>query len=77
MQKIVEDLAEIIHNDLWTPFAKGIMESESLSQERLDRWNSQCFMPYENLSEEMKEKDRYFARKFLPLIERIQNDTHS
>jgi hypothetical protein len=49
-------------------FARGIHKSESLSEERIRRWEEECFMPYEDLSEDMKEKDRQIARKLLNLI---------
>lgn len=36
--------------------------------EKLERWES-LWIPYEELSEEMKEEDRTYARKILKLIE--------
>jgi hypothetical protein len=60
----VEDLSAIIHG-FWMDFAKGIYESEvGLSKERKERW-SKLFVPYSELSEEMKEKDRVFARRLI------------
>ena len=49
-------------------WAKDIMEKETLSEERVKRWNDECFMPYDKLSEEMKEFDREWARKVLECI---------
>ena len=40
----------------------------NLSDERVKRWEEECFMPYEELSEEMKEYDREYARKVLEII---------
>lgn len=60
----IEELSSIIHG-FWMDFAKGIYQSEpNLSEARRERW-SKLFVPYEELSEEMKEKDRVFARRLI------------
>jgi hypothetical protein len=49
-------------------WAKTIIEKEpNISQERKDRWNK-LFIPYSELSEEMKEHDRKWARKVLGIM---------
>lgn len=63
---MIEELAEKIHAQLWEPWAKSIISSENISQERVDRWNMECFKPYSELSEEMKELDRQMVYKLLP-----------
>lgn len=62
---MIEQLSKVIHEELWMPWSKGLLQDENISQERKDRWEKQCFMPYEELSEEMKELDRINARKIL------------
>ena len=66
MDEIIEKLAELEH-DQWMSWAKSIMQSENISQSRCDRWNS-LMIPYADLSEEMKEHDRVWARKVLCLL---------
>lgn len=61
---MLETVSEKIH-DLWVEWAKTLMEGEpSISEERRKRWQ-ECFVPYAELSEEMKELDRKFARLIL------------
>jgi len=60
---IVEELAEFAH-DLWMHWSQHIAEEESISQSRRDRWGK-LWTEYENLSEEMKDKDRDLVDKFL------------
>ena len=60
---LIERLAELEHNQ-WMAWAKRLMETETLSPERIERWKS-CMVPYADLTEEMKEFDREWARKAL------------
>jgi hypothetical protein len=63
-----EQVAIIIH-ELWMGWAKILIESEpSLSQERKERWITECFKPYDELSEEMKNLDRKFAKQIIETI---------
>lgn len=57
----LEELASIEH-DQWMEWAKDILEKEDISEERATRWKA-LFVPYEELSDEMKELDRKYARK--------------
>jgi len=41
---------------------------KAISSERKKRWEEECFMPYSELSEAMKELDRKFAKKILKKI---------
>lgn len=60
--EMIERLAAIEHEQ-WMAWAMSLMVSErGLSPERVDRWHS-LMVPYEQLSEEMKEHDRKWARK--------------
>jgi hydroxymethylpyrimidine pyrophosphatase-like HAD family hydrolase len=63
-----ELISEIIHRN-WTTWAKEIITSEpNISKERVERWQNDCFIEYENLSDEMKDLDRTFAKEILEKI---------
>lgn len=57
----VEHLASIFH-DAWVHWAEAILEEEDISPERTKRW-IEYFIPYDMLSEDVKEFDREWARK--------------
>lgn len=63
MDNLLETLAEIEHKQ-WIEWSKTVAKQETISKERLDRWES-CWIPYKDLSEEMKEFDRVYARKII------------
>jgi hypothetical protein len=64
----LEIVSKKIH-EFWTSWATQLIKSEpNLSKERVNRWQNECFLDYENLSEEMKEIDRKFAREIIRLI---------
>jgi hypothetical protein len=66
--KKLEEVSEVIHK-LWQGWAKRLIETEpNLSKERIDRWTKECFKPYSELSEEMKDLDRKFAKRIINLI---------
>lgn len=66
MKRLLEDLAEIEHEQWSEGFAKPLSKEEpNLSHERLKRWSALCSTPYHALPEEEKEKDRMWARKVL------------
>ena len=66
--ELLEALASLEH-DQWVTWASDLMEKENLSEERVNRWENECMMPYENLSEKMKEFDREWARKVIKIYE--------
>jgi len=63
----LESLARVAH-EVWMDWAKNIIETEDISPERVKRWEEECFMPYDELSEEMKELDREQAQKYLDAL---------
>lgn len=67
---MINKLAEEIHN-IWVKWSKSIMKEEKLSPRRRRRW-LKCFVPYSELSEYMKEKDRKIARQLLKTIKEIK-----
>ena len=67
-EELVESLAELEHEQ-WIKWASTIMQTEKISDGRIARWKD-CFKPYSELSEEMKEFDREWARKALAILKK-------
>ena len=65
-EELIEQLAALEHEQ-WTQWAKGILETEDINKERVERWE-ELFVPYNELTEEMKEEDRKWARKALKIL---------
>jgi hypothetical protein len=63
---IIEVLAELEHEQ-WMKWSKDIADKETLSDGRLERWRK-CWVPYAELTEDMKEFDREWARKSLLIV---------
>lgn len=68
--EIIESLAELEHQQ-WMKWADAVMQTEKISDVRFARWAS-CMIPYAELSEEMKEHDRVWARKALSILRKAQ-----
>jgi hypothetical protein len=66
-EELIEALAALEHEQ-WMEWAKNIIKSEVIDRERVGRWKA-LFVPYDELDEESKEKDREWARKVLAIIE--------
>lgn len=70
---MTEEKVAIIIHDLWMGWAKILIESEpNISNERVERWNK-CFVPYNELSEEMKNLDRKFAKQIIEILKKEEN----
>ena len=69
-EEIIESLAELEHEQ-WMKWADTIMQTEKISDVRFARWAS-CMIPYAELTEEMKEFDREWARKALAILRKAQ-----
>ena len=65
-EEIIESLAELEHEQ-WMKWADTIMQTEKISDVRFARWAS-CMISYAELTEEMKEFDREWARKALAIL---------
>jgi len=63
---VLEQLAKLEH-DQWMAWAKSLMETEDLSEDRVERWKT-MMVPYEELSDEIQEYDREYARKVLDVL---------
>jgi len=66
---LYEELASLEHEQ-WMDWAKNIAETEKITPERLKRWKEDLFVPYEELPEEEKKKDRVWVNKVLKIIAR-------
>lgn len=67
MSCLLERLAAIEHEQ-WIEWSKNIAEKENISPECLLRWKK-YWVPYNELSEDVKELDRVWARKILQELE--------
>lgn len=72
---MLEKISKYVHEQMWMPWAKNVIKSEKISQERINRWTP-LFVPYEELSESEKDKDREFAKGILNLISEGRTDHH-
>lgn len=67
MADLLETLADLEHQQ-WMDWANTLMAKEpNLTPERIERWKK-CMVPYSELTEEMKEFDRIWARKILKAL---------
>ena len=65
MDELVEKLAELEH-DQWVEWSKSV--AGEVSESRLSRWEH-YWVGYAELSEEVKEQDRIWARKAVKIFE--------
>lgn len=64
---LVEALAALIHKE-WVEWSRNVDETEPLlTLSRVRRWRS-LWVPYAELPEEQKDKDRAWARKALQIF---------
>ncbi len=63
----LEKLSAAVH-EIWMKWAKSLMETETLSAARIERWNK-LMVPYANLPEDEKEKDRAQARVLTTVLD--------
>lgn len=68
---LIEELAELEHIK-WMEWARHLLSEEPISTQRVQRW-AKLFVPYKELSESEKEKDRVLARRvYKSLKEKIE-----
>lgn len=58
-ESLREKLASIEHEQ-WITWSRALVNSETLSSERIERWKK-LWVPYTQLTEEMKDFDRKYA----------------
>lgn len=69
MSAKLEAVSKEVHNQ-WMVWAKELLENEpNISEERQLHWQKECFYDYEDLTEDMKDLDRSFARKIIKVLE--------
>jgi hypothetical protein len=68
--ELVEKLAALEHEQ-WMQWSKNIVDTEFISLKRRQRW-FKLWCHYDELSEEMKEFDRLWARKVLDVLNENQ-----
>jgi hypothetical protein len=61
---LVERLAELEHEQ-WVAWSKAL--ANEVPEERRRRWQA-CWIPYDDLPEDIKEQDRVWARRVLALV---------
>ena len=66
-KKVFEELSDLEHAQ-WMSWAKDIAKTEKITPERLNRWTADMFKPYNELSEEDKDKDREIAMIVLRVL---------
>jgi len=66
MEKLLEKLAEFEHEQ-WVSWSKNVVDNYEIPDFLLMNWTKN-WIPYSELSEEMKEKDRKWARKVLKIV---------
>lgn len=67
----IEALSKFLHEDCWMSFADRIINTDEPFDQMVKRWKKNCIMPYEELSEEEKDKDRAFAIKLMNYLNQI------
>jgi hypothetical protein len=66
---MLERLAKFVHEQMWMTWSAALMRDNVVTEERASRWRP-LHVPYEELTEEEKDKDRFFARGILKEIEK-------
>ena len=65
-KELLEKLSTLEHEQ-WVSWAQEILKKECISDETKTRWEK-YFIPYSDLSESIKNQDRFFAEKALTLF---------
>jgi hypothetical protein len=65
-EEVIERLAAVEHEQ-WMHWSQSV--AAEVSTERRQRWQA-CWVPYEDLPEDVKELDRLWARKVLEVLYR-------
>jgi len=66
LEVLIEELAALEHEQ-WSAWASSLIQNETLSRSRVDRWG-RLLVPYGQLTDEEKEQDRIWARKALAIL---------
>lgn len=71
-EEVLEELADLEHRQ-WIHWSKYVAENHDIPDELREKWEK-SWKPYSELSEEMKDKDRKWARKALEIIDKKDGD---
>lgn len=66
-RETIEELSDLEHRQ-WMHWSKYVAENYDIPEELEEKWEK-SWKPYEELSEEMKDKDRKWARKVIDIVE--------
>jgi hypothetical protein len=73
IHEFIEELAALEHEQ-WMKWAKSVLDSEpELSLTRTVKWKT-LMVPYSDLTEDMKEHDRKWARKVFEIVKQRIDD---
>lgn len=71
-KELIEKISDLEHEQWWS-WAKDILKTEDITEEREKRWKEECFKPYDDLTEEMKDFDREWAEKVLKIVKKYKD----
>jgi len=66
--RIIEELADLEHRQ-WMHWSQYVAREHDIPEKLEEKWNEN-WKPYSELSEEMKDKDRKWARKALEIVKK-------
>lgn len=66
--KLLERLANLEHKQ-WISWTSWLVKNEKLPDELIDKWKPH-WLPYKELSEEVKDKDRIWAKCVIRLLKK-------
>lgn len=69
---MLEIISKVIHDKLWVPWTKKLVQDSKVIECSTKHWKS-LWIPYEELSEEEKDKDRYNAQFIIDAITNRSN----
>lgn len=73
-ERVIEQLAELEHQQ-WVEWAITIMKQEPISEERRERW-MKYLCAYNELSEDVKEHDRKWARRVYKVVDKAMREAY-
>lgn len=72
--RLLETLADLEHKQ-WISWTSWLVENEELPKELVIKWK-RSWLPYRELSEKQKDKDRIWARSVIRLLKRYVQTGH-
>ena len=72
-KELIEELSDLEHEQ-WMGWAKDILKTEDITEERSKRWKEDSFKPYKDLTEEQKDMDREWAEKVLKIVKNYMEE---